>query len=186
VLLKNKDHTNLILFGYKSSGKTYFGKLFAKQFEKNFVDTDYLVEKIYEKRFYIKLNCRKICQKIGEKGFQELEKEAINSFIDIKNAIISLGGGTILNSENYLLLKKIGILIFLKAEKKVIKQRILKNEIPSFLDPNYPEKSFEEMYQKRKAIYEKLSEKKIILYKKTSDQILNELNGILRMAKTES
>ena len=173
--MKNSLHYNLVLFGYKSSGKTYFGKLLAQELGKTFVDTDLLIEELYIKKFHEQLNCRQIFFKIGEEGFRSLEKETIASLENMTKAIISVGGGTILNPENCLSLKKNGKLVYLKVNKEILKQRIFQNGIPSFLDPQDAELSFEKMYEERKLIYSKVSEYQINVQKKTDRQVLDEL-----------
>lgn len=39
--MKNEQEQNLILFGYKSSGKSFYGSLLAKELETSFLDTDH-------------------------------------------------------------------------------------------------------------------------------------------------
>lgn len=173
--MKNSLHYNLILFGYKSSGKTYFGNLLAQELGKVFIDTDLLIEKLFEKKFHEELNCRQISIKIGEKGFRILEEEIIDSLEQVTKAIISVGGGAVLNPENCLRLEKNGKLVYLEVDKEIIKQRIFSSGIPSFLDPRNPEQSFEKMYEERKPIYSKVSKYKVNVQKKTDRQVLDEL-----------
>lgn len=166
---------NLILFGYKSSGKTHFGRLLSQELECSFIDTDQLIEELYEKKYFKKLNCREISIKISAEGFRLLETTVIESLKEVSNTIISVGGGAVLNPENCLMLKKHGKLIYLEVDKETIRQRIFENEIPSFLDPKDPDGSFERMYEERKAIYSTISTFKVNLLKKTDRQILDEL-----------
>lgn len=171
----NKSYRNLILFGYKSSGKTFFGKLLAHELEILFIDTDQLVEELYKKEFQKEYNCRQISRNVGEAGFRMLEETVVDNLKGVTNAIIALGGGTVLNSENCFKLKKLGRLVYLEANKETIKHRIFSDGIPSFLDPADPEKSFERMYEERQPIYEKVSSYKIKMQEKTDQQILDEL-----------
>jgi shikimate kinase len=173
--MKNEQSQNLILIGYKSSGKSFFGSLLAQELEIPFIDTDQWIEKLYKKEFQEECNCRHISIKMGESGFRMLEERVIDDLKEISNAIIALGGGAILNSENCLKLKRLGRLVYLEADKEILKRRIFINGIPSFLDPKDPENSFERMYEERRPIYEKVSSFKIKLQGKTDRQVLNEL-----------
>ena len=166
---------NLILFGYKSSGKSFFGKLLAQDLECRFIDTDQLVEQLYKEEFQEEYNCRQISMKIGEAGFRNLEERVIDHLKEVANTIIALGGGAVLNPINCLKLEKLGRLVYLEADKETIKHRIFSTGIPSFLDPKDPEKSFERMYEERKPIYEKVSSFKIKIHGKTNQQVLDEL-----------
>lgn len=177
--MKNEPYQNLILFGHKSSGKTYFGNLFAQEYKIPFVDTDQWIEQLYTKEFQEKCNCRQISIKIGEIGFRQLESRVIDDLKEITNAIIALGGGAVLNPENCAKLEKLGKLVYLEADKETIKQRIFSHGIPSFLDPTNPEKSFEKMYEERRLIYAKVSAVKIMMHGKTDQQILEELKHII-------
>lgn len=169
---------NLILFGHKSSGKTFFGGLLARELGIPFIDTDQLIEKFYQYEFQEECQCRQIFIKIGEGDFRKLEKKAIDSLKGTTHAIIALGGGAVLNLENCLKLKELGTLIYLEADKETLKHRILSQGIPSFLDPNDPENSFDRMYEARKLIYEKLSPFKVSLQGKSNGQILEELKSL--------
>lgn len=173
--MKNSLHSNLILLGYKSSGKTYFGKLLAQELGQIFIDTDQLIEELYEKKIHERLNCRQISIKIGEEGFRLLERKIIDSLGQVTKAVISVGGGAVLSPENCLRLRKNGKLVYLEVDKAIIKQRIFSAEIPSFLDPQDLEQSFEKMYAERKPIYLKVSTFKVSVQEKTDRQVLDEL-----------
>jgi shikimate kinase len=173
-VMKNKSHPNLILFGYKSSGKTYFGKLLAQELECTFIDTDLLVEK----QFCETLDCRQICLKIGDEGFRQLEAGVIDSLGKTINAIVAVGGGAVLNPENCEKLKTFGRLVYLEVEREVIRQRIFKSGIPFFLNSDEPDKSFEVMYEERKPIYESVSSFKVSVQGKTDRQVLDELRWL--------
>ena len=126
---------NLILFGYKASGKTHFGKLLSKELGTLFIDTDQLIEEFYEKECGQKSDCRQISIKVGEEGFRELEKRVIQSLGQMIKAVISLGGGAILDLENRFRLEKLGKLIYLETDKEIIRKRIFSGGTPYFLIP---------------------------------------------------
>ena len=177
--MKNEPYQNLILFGYKSSGKTFFGSLLAQELEIPFIDTDQIIEKLYKKEFREECNCRQISIKMGEAAFRILEERVIDELNEVTNTIIALGGGAVLSFENCLKLKKLGRLVYLEADKETIKNRIFSDGIPSFLDPINHKKSFEIMYEQRRTIYEKVSSLKIKLHGKTDQQILDELKSLM-------
>jgi len=173
--MKNQPYQNLILFGYKASGKTFFGTLLAQKLNSFFIDTDQLIEELYKKEFQEECNCRQISIKIGEEGFRRLEKRVIDNLNGVTHTIIALGGGAVLDPENCFALRELGKLIYLEVDKETLKRRIFASGIPSFLDPQNPEDSFEKMYEERKPIYEKISTYTIALHGKTDHQILDEL-----------
>ena len=165
---------NLILFGFKGCGKTYYGKRVAAKLHLPFIDTDDLIEQLYFKRYHSPLSCRQIALEKGGVFFRKLEKEVIHS-LSIEKAIIALGGGAVLDEDNVSYLKKLGKLVYLKIDKETLKKRMLSNELPSFLDPNDPEESFENMYHDRKKKYEDIGAAVIDLREKTEQAIIEAL-----------
>jgi shikimate kinase len=144
---------NLILFGFKSSGKTHFGKLLSHKMHRPFIDTDDLIIELYKKETDKQRNCPQIHQEIGESAFRALEKRALQLLKNVQNAIIAVGGGAVLEEENMLFLQSVGELVYLKASSEKLKERIFRAEVPSFLDPKDPHGSFHQMIQEREPIY---------------------------------
>lgn len=147
---------NIILFGFKKCGKTYYGLKAAQKLHMHFVDSDLLVEQQYKKIHHEELSYREIAKKHGFPFFRNLEKQVIPLLMQQKNTIISLGGGVVLDSENVSRLEQTGILIYLKASKETLEHRVLSGEIPSYIDPKRPIESFEELYDQRLPIYESI------------------------------
>lgn len=138
---------NIILCGYKSCGKTTLGRKISEKTGLHYIDTDDLVSK----------NCRQLYLH-SEEAFREIEKEVIAALVDFQNSVIATGGGSVLAPENVAILKKLGKIFYLRVPKEVIKERLLSGKLPTFLDPNRPEESFEEMYESRKDLYEQIAD----------------------------
>lgn len=170
---------HLILFGFKSSGKTFFGSRLAKEQSCLFIDTDVLIEQLYEKEFQEIDSCRQIALKRGEEIFRALEKTVINNLKPEPRSIIAAGGGAVLNPDNCHKLEELGELIYLEVDKETIRERMFIQGIPSFLDPSDLENSFEQMYAARKLLYEKINARKVTVSRKTDQQILKELSEII-------
>lgn len=157
----------IILFGFKKCGKTHFGKLLAETLKFPFIDTDHLIEERHGK------TCRTLALELGESSFRALEKEIIFSLNAFQAAVISLGGGAVLDPENRDYLTKSGCLVSLHIDKAVLKKRHLTGELPSFLDPQDPEGSFEKMYSMRKPIYDAISAIQVDVTEKSDTEVLN-------------
>src|SRR5689334_18525522 len=102
---------NLLLFGFKASGKTHFGQLLAHKMHRPFIDTDDLLLELYKKETGQSKKAKQIYEKLGEKGFRELEKRTLYLLKEVQNSIIALGGGAVLDPENVLFLQKVGALV---------------------------------------------------------------------------
>jgi len=171
---------NWILFGFKGSGKTTLGRSIAEQLNCKFIDTDKEIESLYFSRTEQKLTCRAIHQLIGEEGFRSLESETLAALKSCQNAIIAVGGGSILDPTNADTLAKLGKFVYLKISKETLKKRILGAELPSYLNPADPEGSFEKMYNQRKPLYDKILALSIDLETKTQDQAVFEILTLIK------
>jgi shikimate kinase len=141
---------NIILFGFKGSGKTHLGKLLAKRLNRTFIDTDDLLID----RFLKNCSIRELYQTVGEEKFRSYETSVIKSLSRIRNSVISLGGGAVLSSENVDLLLKMGKLIYLKASFETIQKRM--QEMPAFVKG-----PLETIYRTRIPIYESIPAHKV-------------------------
>src|SRR5581483_1130377 len=171
---------NLILFGFKSCGKTTLGKKIADQMKRPFIDTDRLVEELYKKRTGRDLNCREIAKQVGEEGFRALESDAVLQLKKMKDTIIALGGGLILIPGIAEMLAKVGTLVYLKVSKGTLKERILKQPLHTFLDPMDAVGSFERMYAERQPKYEKILALSVDVETKTQDEIIQEICALIQ------
>ena len=99
-------------------GKTVVGKELAKIMGRRFIDTDELIEK--EQGIAIKA----IFASRGEEYFRELEYEACKKTAEMKNCVISTGGGALTFERNARALKAGGKVVFLDASFETICQRI--------------------------------------------------------------
>lgn len=147
---------NLLLFGFKGSGKTHFGQLLAHQMHRPFIDTDDLLLALYTQETSKQKKVREIYKELGEKRFRALEKRALLPLKKPNNAIIALGGGAVLDPENVEFLYTVGALVYLKAGPEKLKKRIFSQELPPFLDTKNPEEAFYRMIQERDPIYRSL------------------------------
>jgi len=151
---------NIVLFGIKGCGKTTFGRMIAQKLKRAFIDTDQLIEGIYQLSRQKKLTCREIYAEAGPLGFRALEYEVIQSLQDVQKSVIAVGGGAMLLHENVDALKKNSQIIYLFFEREPLKKRVLAEDpLPAFLDPKDPESSFDRMYDERDDFYRKLGAK---------------------------
>ena len=171
---------NLILFGFKSSGKTHFGKILSSVLKRPFIDTDDLICQLYEKQYDRKIQIRNVYQVLGETSFRVLETEAIHQ-IQETSSIIAVGGGSILNPCNILYLQKIGQLVYLKAGFDMVQKRILERQTPSFIDPINPFLSLHKIYQERTLIYEAIQAKSIDTNLLSEEEVIKCLSEIINL-----
>ncbi len=98
---------NLVLCGFMGCGKTSVANRLGKLLGISPVDTDELVEQREKKPIST------IFKEHGEEAFRRLEREAVQEASSRKGAVISLGGGAVLDPRNVELLKQTGVIVWL-------------------------------------------------------------------------
>lgn len=149
---------NIIILGFKHCGKTSVGKEVAKAANKNFLDTDSLIESRFCSERKIKLKFTEIYKLYGEFFFRDLEKSVIQSLTGTDNSVIALGGGSILARENVSVLKKIGKLFYLNVHHDILKTRIKNDHDSSLIMGENFDAMFAEMYLERSRLYERIAD----------------------------
>jgi len=109
---------NLILIGFMGTGKSSVGKALAKKTGRTLIDVDQRIEEKEKRRI------ADIFEKDGEAAFRRLENEAIREAAMNSGAIITTGGGAVIDPENLLVLKASGVLVALEASPETIFQRV--------------------------------------------------------------
>ncbi len=157
---------NIVLIGFMGAGKTEVGRIIAKNTGLNFIDIDSLIEKQEG------MTITEIFEKKGEKHFRDLETEILKKIEKIKVSdfksdtfigndfkpdvlfVISTGGGMPAFNGNMKILKKIGTVIYLKADPSVIYERI-KSEThrPVLGAGNFTLKSVQDKLKEREKFY---------------------------------
>ncbi len=100
---------NVILIGYRASGKSTVGLLLSERLQVSFVDTDQLIEETAG------LSIKELVAFEGWESFREKETAAIASLRGVNACVVATGGGAILSVANRDLLKNSGALIYLKT-----------------------------------------------------------------------
>ena len=163
---------NLILFGFKGSGKTHFGKRIAAELGRQFIDTDdKMIELDGKKR-----SAQEIYAERGEQGFRELEKRAVFSLKGVENTVIALGGGAVLDPESVEFLLKLGEMVYLDAPPDTLKKRIFRDELPAMMKG---EGDFLRIYQERRPLYESIPARRIRTGELDEAGVLAALRSIL-------
>ncbi len=108
---------NIYLVGYRCSGKTTIGKSLASKLSFKFFDTD----EIFSQRYG---EITGFVEKFGWGSFREKEEEILSEVAKSKDFVCATGGGVIMSYNNRELMKKTGIILWLKVAPDTILQRI--------------------------------------------------------------
>lgn len=144
---KKLGNTNIILVGMMGAGKTTIGKSLASSLDKEFVDSDHEIQE----RTGVKIPV--IFEIEGEAGFRKRESEALLELTKKQNLILATGGGAILNPENRQLLKRSGIVIYLRASVSDLYRRTRHDKNRPLLQTQNLYARLSELYLQRDALY---------------------------------
>ncbi len=135
---------SIVLCGFMGSGKTVVGKELAKVLGVRFVDTDEMIEA--EQGVAIKA----IFATHGEDYFRDLEFDMCKKVAEMKNCVVSTGGGALTFERNVDALKNGSTVVFLDASFDVICERIGDSTTrPLFQDRD----KAKQLYDERKSKY---------------------------------
>ena len=116
------DNMNIVLVGYRCSGKTSVGKILAMKLGNNFLDTDVLIE-VNDGR-----QIETIISEDGWDRFRDTEKRFIEEVSERDNLVIATGGGVVMDEDNVKTLKRSGFVVWLKGDTDVLKERMDKDQ----------------------------------------------------------
>lgn len=112
---------NIVLMGYRGSGKTTVGKKLANELWKTFVDVDAEVCKRFGG-----LTIREIWDTRGEAAFRDMEVQVITELLQRQDQVIALGGGTLMQPGGRAAVEQAAqtVRIYLKCDPAVLAERI--------------------------------------------------------------
>jgi shikimate kinase len=147
---------NIILMGYRCTGKTSAGKRLAGRLGFSFYDTDEMVER------QTGLPIPRIVAERGWDAFRRAEGEAIRGLSGADRAVIALGGGAVLNSRNVENLKGNGVFVWLIAAVKTIAARMGNDEAGGSARPSLTQASsigeIDPVLAEREPLYRRLAD----------------------------
>lgn len=110
---------NIILMGIMGAGKSTIGWHLARMLGFGFVDVDQSIETQAGK------SIEKIFEQEGESHFRNLETSIIHGFAGIRSHVIAVGGGAVLDDENWKTLQAMGPCVWLDTPAVEIARRFV-------------------------------------------------------------
>jgi len=115
-------HPNLVLIGYRGTGKTSVGARLAEGLQRPFVDLDQVL---------VREAGQSIADIVAQGGwaeFRRLEKQLVARYRDARGLVLATGGGVVLDPNNVAALRENGILIWLTADPAAIQARLAQDQ----------------------------------------------------------
>ena len=109
---------NIVLIGYRGSGKSTVGRLLADRLGCDHIDTDEVVEAKSRRTIAA------IFEQDGEEHFRGLESEVIAGLSSSDGAVISVGAGAVLYERNRKRISELGHVVYLAASAGELHRRV--------------------------------------------------------------
>ena len=165
---------NIVLIGYRGTGKSTVGKVVAARLGRQLVSTDNEI---------VKRAGRSIPEIVGEHGwdyFRDLESEVCRELAGRDNLVIDTGGGAILRQQNVDVLKQNGTLFWLTASVDTIAKRIGKdNQRPSLTGTKSFIEEIEEVLRERTPKYQAAADHVLATDGRSINELVKSLLAVL-------
>ncbi len=109
----------LYLIGYRCTGKSTIGKLVADLMNRDFIDTDRIIEEKFA------MTIEEMVTQNGWDYFRQKEKQALFTTTRYSNPVVATGGGIVMDLDNQNFMERHGICVWLHANSATIVRRIL-------------------------------------------------------------
>jgi len=108
----------LFIIGFKSSGKTTFGRKLANRLNLEFIDLDEYIERITGR------TVPDIFTLDGEDAFRARERNALKQIVRKDDIVVSTGGGAACHCDNMNLMEVYGDTVYIKVDDDTLVSRL--------------------------------------------------------------
>lgn len=166
---------NIILIGFMGSGKSSFGRFLGRKGYR-FTDTDDMIVE----REHTSIN--DIFTAHGEEYFRDLETKVITELVESgeRGLVVSVGGGLPLRECNRELLRRLGKVIYLRADIKTLINRLSGDSVRPLLKGGNLTDRISTLMRERKSIYEDAADIILDTDNKSFDRMYNEIRKALK------
>lgn len=121
---------NIILIGYRATGKTTVGRSLADRLGFSFIDVDQAIEQKEDQSIAV------MVEQHGWDYFRQREKAMLLDLAGRKNQVIATGGGAVLHQDIWPTIKQSGLVIWLHADIQTICKRLAGDAISDSQRPS--------------------------------------------------
>lgn len=165
---------NIVLIGYRGTGKSTVGRLLAARLGRELVSTD------AEIVARAKRTIPEIVAREGWEYFRDLESAVCRDLAGRDQLVIDTGGGAILRPQNVQILKKSGMLFWLTASVSTIAKRIGgDNQRPSLTGTKSFIDEIQDVLREREPKYQAAADHVLQTDDQSSDQLVETIVSLL-------
>ena len=162
---------NIILIGFMGCGKSTLGIRLSYRMKQPYIDTDKQIEH-QEGR-----SIQEIFDTDGEAYFRSVETGVIEAFIrdGLKDHVISTGGGMPVTKDNIPLLKRLGVVAWLKCKPETVLMRLADDRTRPLLQGDDKADRVRELMEFREPFYRECADVTVEVDNKPIERIMDEI-----------
>ena len=160
---------NLVLTGYRATGKTTIGKALAYTLQKEFIDTDDSIEQREKRRI------REIFEQNGWKYFRKVEKLVVKKLSRLDDKIIAVGGGAFMYKQNLVLCENARVILLIASIDEISKRMQEDSSRPPLTDAQSSSEEIREVWNRRKSRYYEVADIVINTTDGNTERIVDEI-----------
>jgi len=164
---------NIVLIGYRGTGKSVVGHLLARKLNRETISMDAEIVK------KAGMSIPEFVEQNGWPKFRDLETEVAQELAERDNIIVDCGGGVIERPENIPALRTNGVIFWLQASVDVVVSRIAGGtERPALTEGKTFTEEVEEVLDRRTPLYSEAAQHIINTDDMTPDQVADSILAI--------
>jgi shikimate kinase len=160
---------NIILMGYRCTGKTSAGLKLAALLGRPFHDTDEMIRRRTGR------TVEEIVAAQGWSAFREEERAVIGELSDADGSVIAAGGGAFLDNRNVTRLKENGLFVWLVADAATIARRLEEDQAGGANRPSLSGKpvarEVQEILAEREPLYRRIADLVVDTASRTAEEV---------------
>lgn len=171
----NNASGNIILIGPMGSGKTTIGQRLARLLGLEFLDCDHELEA------HTGASVSLIFEIEGEEGFRERESRMLDELSARNGVLVATGGGAVIRENNRRLLKKRGLVVYLKTPVAQQLKRLRRDKSRPLLQTSDRKEKLLRLAAERDPLYEEVADIEFPAKNRSLETAAEELAKAIRL-----
>ena len=177
---------NLILLGYRGSGKSTVGRIVADRLALSFVDTDEEIQRRFGNR-----TIKDIWHRYGPRAFRDIEAIVVDELTDNTNQVLALGGGTVIEPDARAAIQRAphAIRFYLQCDPVELERRLAddpsRKDRPSYGYPANFNEHIREHLDEREPIYRMVADHEIAVTGRSVEDVATEVVRIVKQGNRQ-